>query len=330
MKKAILRFISLRAGIAMLCVGAICAFTARAQQAGGQQGGGAAPSTQPATTQPQVQAQVQAQAQPQIEQQRRDAQQEAERTLDKDAIAAIEATQRAIRALDQGNAGDATSAIEQATGKINVLLARNPNTALVPVAASVDVIDLAPRDAKSIKAIARAADKAVDQRDYPAARLLLQSLISEIRVRTFNVPLASYPAALQEAARLADLKKPQEAKTVLETALRTLAVVDKVTPLPIAVAQEAISEAQAQHDKDKDAALRLLATAREELDRAKLLGYAGNDPEYAALNQEVSEVERQIKGNENSASAFTRLKERVAAFFKRQSSNEKRPEMANR
>jgi hypothetical protein len=330
MKKAILRVISLRAGIAMLCVGAICAFTARAQQAGGQQGGGAAPSTRPATTQPQVQAQVQAQAQPQIEQQRREAQQEAERTLDKDAIAAIEATQRAIRALDQGNAADATSAIEQATGKINVLLARNPNTALIPVAASVDVIDLAPRDAKSIKAIAKAADKAVDQRDYPGARLLLQSLISEIRVRTFNVPLASYPAALQEAARLADLKKPQDAKTVLETALRTLAVVDKVTPLPIAVAQEAISEAQAQHDKVKDAALRLLATAREELDRAKLLGYAGNDPEYTALNQEVSEVERQIKGNENSASAFTRLKERVAAFFKRQSSNEKRPEMANR
>src|SRR3982750_1364638 len=96
-----------------------------------------------ATTQPQVQAQVQAQAQPQIERQRREAQQEAERTLDKDAIAAIEATQRAIEALDQGNTGDAIPAIEQATGKINVLLARNPNTALISVAASADVIDLA-------------------------------------------------------------------------------------------------------------------------------------------------------------------------------------------
>jgi hypothetical protein len=291
-------------------------------------GDNAAPANSPTTAPATAPSQVQAQAQPQIEQQRREAQQQAEKTLDKDAIAAIEETQKAIQAIDQGKTDEAVAAIERATGKINILVARNPETALIPVAAMVDVIDLAPHDVKAIKTIAKAADKAVDDRDYPQARVLLQSLISEIRVRTFNLPLATYPMAMQEAARLLDQKKPQEAKTVLQTSLRTLAVVDRATPLPMAVAQEAINEAQAIRDKDKDTALRLLATAREELDRAKQLGYAGKDPEYAALNQEVAEVEKEIKGNQNSTSAFARLKEKFSAFFKRQSSSEKKPEVA--
>jgi len=38
----------------------------------------------------------------------------------------------------------ALAAIERATGKVNVLLARNPSAALIPVDATVQVIDLAP------------------------------------------------------------------------------------------------------------------------------------------------------------------------------------------
>jgi hypothetical protein len=38
-------------------------------------------------------------------------------------------------------------------------------------------------------------------------------------------------------------------------ALSTLVAIDRVTPLPLLVAQEAINEAQAQRDKDREAAL---------------------------------------------------------------------------
>ncbi|MGC2402164.1 MAG: YfdX family protein, partial [Acidobacteriaceae bacterium] len=66
---------------------------------------------------------------------------------------------------------------------------------------------------------------------------LLYGLTSEIRVRTYNLPLATYPLALTEAARLLDQQKNQDANTVLLTALNTLAIIDRVTPLPLVLAR---------------------------------------------------------------------------------------------
>jgi hypothetical protein len=123
-------------------------------------------------------------------------------------------------------------------------------------------------------------------------------LISEIRIRIYNIPLATYPIALRDAAKLLDQKKTDEAKAVVQLALNTLAIVDRVEPLPIVTAQAAIEEAQTQRDKDKEAAKKQLAVAKQELDRAKELGYAGNDPEYPALASAISDIEKQLNGGE--------------------------------
>jgi hypothetical protein len=66
---------------------------------------------------------------------------------------------------------------------------------------------------------------------------------------------------------------------------------------------------------------RLLATAKNEIERAKELGYAGNDPEYAALDKTISDLETQLNSDEDTASVFSRLQEKVASFFKRQSAS---------
>ena len=286
-------------------------------------GGGSAASAN-------ARAQSQAQANPAVEKQRQEAEQEARKTLDQDAAAAIAETSNAVKAVADGKTDQALSGIERAIGKINVVLARNPATALIPVELQVEVINAAPWDGQTIRSIGKAAERAVEDRDYPGARVLLQRLISEIRVRTYNLPLATYPVALKEAVRLLDQKRSDEAKAVLQTALNTLAVIDHVRPLPLAAAQDAIERAQALRDKDKDGAQRLLAEARTELDRARDLGYAGKDPEYAALNQAISDVEKQLNGNQDSTSAFAKLKEKVKSFFKRQSDSEKKAEVASR
>lgn len=277
---------------------------------------------------PDSRAQAQVQAHTQIEQHRKQAEQQARSALDNEAIAAIKETQMAIEAISQGNERNALSALERATGKINVLVARSPANALIPVEVQVELIDTAPLEVRAIKRLAAAAEDAVSHKDYPGARVLLQGLISEIRVRTYNLPLATYPIAMQDAARLLDQGKPEEAKALLLLAVNTLAVIDHVTPLPLATAQQAIEIAHAQRDKDKDKAQKYLSTAKAELDRAKELGYAGNDPEYAVLTQAISEIEKQFEGNQDTGSAFTKLKEKVASFFKRQSESEKKAEVA--
>lgn len=95
--------------------------------------------------------------------------------------------------------------------------------------------------------------------------------------------------------------------------------VDHVTPLPLLVAQEAINQAQTSAQKEKNAAQKIVETVEFELNRAMALGYAGQDPEYPALKDDISNLKKQLKGSEDTTSAFSRLKARVGVFLKRKS-----------
>jgi hypothetical protein len=276
-----------------------------------QQSSSAAPTFQ------QQRQNAEKQLRPQIETQRQQNQKEAEQTLNQDAIAAVQQTEKAIQAISQNKRDDALAAIEQATGKISILLARNPTSALIPVDVQVVAIEAAPEDIKAIDQRIQQATDAMKQKDLPVARLLLASLVSELRIQTTNLPLATYPGALQQAARLLDQGKNQDAGKVLLTALNTLTFVDHIIPLPLILAQAAIDQANAQR-QNKDVAQTLLQTARNELNRSKHLGYMTDDSEYKALDDEISNLQKQIKGPSDTTALFSHLRDRIAAFIKRQ------------
>jgi hypothetical protein len=269
-------------------------------------------------------AQVRNSARPEIEKERQQAEQQAQQSLNQDAVAAIRLTREAAAAIAANNKNDALKAIEQAEGKTSILLARNPADALIPVEVDVKVIDTAPHDIKDIQKLASAATLAVEANDFPAARVILYSLMSEIHVRTYNLPLATYPAVLRQAARLLDQGKTQEAQTILSTALETLDATDRVTPLPLILARAAINAAQAERDKDKNAAQTLLETAKRELERSKDLGYAGKDPVYASLNNDISNLEKQLHGKGDTNAVFASLREKLSSFLNRESQQQRR------
>ena len=261
-------------------------------------------------------ARDQAQAQPQVEQQRKEAETKGQKTIDKDAVSAIEEAQRAVKAIADGKNDQAIAAIERATGKINILLARKPSTAMLPVDTAVEIVDPAPKDPDAIRALSAEAEKALGNKNYPKARTLLDQLASEIRIRTYLLPLASYPAAMQEAARLLDQKKAEDAKQVLLTALNTLQVVDAPIPIPVALAKAAVANAQAQRDKNKAAAQSQLAMAKANIERAKNLGYDIKDSEYTAINQSIANLDKQLNGTQDTTSAFEKLKEKISNLFR--------------
>jgi hypothetical protein len=267
--------------------------------------------------------QAEQQFRPQIEAERQKDQKEADQALDQDAVAAVEQTDDAIKSIAQNNKADAMAAIERATGKINILLARNPASALIPVHSEVVVIDSAPTDVKAIDQIVQRATDAVKQRDLPAARILLASVVSELRIRTTSLPLGTYPAALQQAARLLDQGKNQDAGNVLLTAVNTLVTVDHVIPIPLLLAQSAIDAANSQR-QDKQMALILLQTAKNEADLSRHLGYLGDESEYKALDQEIASAETAIKGKSDTSSVFAQLRDRISAFLKREKEQEQR------
>jgi hypothetical protein len=267
---------------------------------------------------------AESQARPDIEKEREKAKEKADQSLDQDAVAAVTETQTALNDIAANKKGDAISAIEAATGKINILLARNQAAALIPVASEVNVIDAAPLDENAVRALNHDVAEAVRVKDYPTARLLLYSLTSEIRVRIYNLPLATYPTALKDAARLLDQGQNDQARNVLLTALNTLAVVEKVTPIPVVLARAAIDAAQQQSQKDKSAAQTLLATAKNQLQRCQDLGYATDMADYGALNTNIAQLDKQLKGNGDTGELFGKLKDELSSFFNRKSAQERR------
>ena len=271
---------------------------------------------------------------PELEAQRRQAEDEAEKSLDKEAIAVVQQTERALIAIAEDRIEEALNAIEQATGKINILLSSNPNTALIPVNLRATVIDTAPDDVSDITVLVDAAAVALDINDLPASRTLLDFLRSEIRVRIYHLPLATYPAVLQQAARLLDQKNTREAAAVLLVALNTLAIIDQVNSLALLLAREATNQAHEQAQKDKEAAQKLLDTADHELERAMELGYTAEDSDYSTLRDEIKSLRKQLKGNEETNSLFSTVKDRLASLRRRQtdrhtrSDGQKQPQKA--
>lgn len=261
---------------------------------------------------------------PEIETQRQRNQKEAEQNLSPEAIDAVQQTEQAIQAIAANKKDTAMAAIERATGKINILLARNPASALIPVGVQVVVLDTAPLDVKTIDQLVQQATTAVKAKDLPTARVLLAALVSELRIRTTDLPLATYPAALSQAARFLDQGKNQEAGTVLLTALNTLVIVDRVIPLPLILSQAAVRAAESQQQQNKQAALTLLETARNELNRSRALGYLSDAPEYQALDKQISHLESAIKGKSDTSSLFSELRDKLSAFVKRQKDHQRR------
>lgn len=257
------------------------------------------------------------QVRPDIERERKQAQDQASKSLDQDAISAIQDTSKAIDDIAANKTKDALADIEMATGKINILLARNPSSALIPVAAEVDLIDTAPHDEATLNQFIGASIKAVDAKDFPTGRLLLRMLMSEIRITTSNLPLASYPNALKDAARSLDQGKTSDASSTLLTALNTLVIVEQVIPLPVIVARTAINDAEGKSKTDKAGAQTLLELARNELNRGKELGYSFHVPAYASLDSEISNLEKQVKAGSNTTSLFARLRNELTDILHR-------------
>jgi hypothetical protein len=267
------------------------------------------------------------QSQQEIEQERQKATNEAQSSLDQDAIAALEETRNAINAIDRENTQETIQALERATGKLDILLARYPELALVPVSTQITIIDLAPRDFDLIEPIRDEAKRAVNEEDFPTGRALLHNLVSEIRTSTVNLPLETYPDAMKESARLLHQGRTDEARAVMQLALSTLVVTEQSRPIPLinaltelAAAMALAAQGQDQQNQDqqnRDQVLRLLEDARTQLKLARELGYARRDPEYKELDRAIRDIERQIRAKEKTESPFAKLREKFSSFFNR-------------
>ena len=236
-----------------------------------------------------------------------------------DATAAIVDTELALKALEDKKNDEALKALASVTGKIELIVARDPKLALAPVRTDVVTYDLfASLD--TIKASIREARKALGDGEILKARPLVAGLASEIQFRTTNIPLATYPEAIKAITPLIDAGKIDEAKAQLQAALNTLVITTEVVPLPKLRAENLIKEAQILAEKkdrsqdENDKLARHLASAREQLQMAELLGY-GKKKEYKSIYAQLAKIERESGGGKSVTGEFDKIKKQLSELF---------------
>jgi len=237
-----------------------------------------------------------------------------------DATGAIQDTQAALKHLDEGKTKEALAALQRATGKLDIILARDPKLELAPAGVSVVTYDVQGGLDAVKKARQQAEDLIADGR-LQEARRLLRNLASETVISVTSIPLATYPDAIKSAVKLIDQDKKDEAKLVLQTALNTQAVTDTVIPLPVLKAQDALKNAESLAEKKnrtKDDDDRLVASmdqARGDLEFAQALGY-GTKKDFERMYAQLNEIRDKTADNKFGTGWFAKIKASIEDFLK--------------
>lgn len=262
------------------------------------------------------QSQVSQSVQQEVDKKTADAALEKRKQLIGEAQTAIAETEKALQALKDKRAKDALASLALATGRLELILARNPKLALAPVRTDVLTHDLLAKS-DTVKAVLKEARDQLRDGEIQNARRLLANLASEIELRTLNIPLDTYPATIKKITPVIDAGKFDEAIADLQALLNTLVVTTEVIPLPKLRAEEQIKAAQALAEKknrskqDSEQLNQYLEGARSQLQMAEMLGY-GVQKDYKPMYQQIDQIARNAAGGKTGTGWFDRIKRQIS------------------
>ncbi len=238
-----------------------------------------------------------------------------QKKLIQEAIASLDFTQEALENLSKNDVKKAKENIEKALGKLEVILSAEDAPKLLPIESAVAVHEYIGTN-DDIKKAVDEVKVLLKKGKVQAARLLLNTLQSEIDVTVVSLPLVSYPDALKLAAKYLHDGKTNKAQGILQIALSTFDTTVDVIPLPLLKASDLIiasSDLSAQGEKEK--ALRYLKSARDELKIAETLGYVSrSDNSYEVLYDTIKAVKKEIEGKNRAEKLFDSLKAKLKDF----------------
>ncbi|RTZ73744.1 MAG: hypothetical protein DSZ00_05765 [Gammaproteobacteria bacterium] len=230
-----------------------------------------------------------------------------------EAVSALQETFNALKALEAGKKEEALKALANATGKLELVVARDPKLAFAPVDVSMTTFDVLA-NAQDVTMARKEVMRLLKEGNLPAARELLNSLRSEVVVSVAAIPLATYPDAIKAVTPLIDQGKVEEAKAALEAALSTLVVTRHVIPLPLLrvdealVIAEVLAEKKDRDEKENQALENALDAAVEQLKLAEALGY-GTHADYEVLQDQIREIREKVSGGKSGTGFFEKLKQ---------------------
>ena len=232
----------------------------------------------------------------------------------KEAVRAVELTQKVLIDVAHKDKKSAIKDIEGAIGKLEVALSAEKAPKILPIDVTLRSTEYIG-DSKKIKAVIHDVKDLLSDGKIQEARVLLDTLRSEVDVITTGIPVATYPDALKLASKYLHNNELAKADAILTTALSTLVREISVVPIPVIKVQGLIVEASHIAKKDKKQALKDLQVAKDELQKAKLLGYVSqSDVTYKDLETAIEKTEKEIKGKNKAEKLFENLIKNIKSF----------------
>ena len=236
-----------------------------------------------------------------------------------EAVSALSLTKSALAALDGKDTARALATLAEVTGKLELIVAREPTLALAGVDVRTIVHDLFA-NTETIEAMTDEALDALKHGEVQRARRVLALLASEIVITVTNIPLASYPAAVKAVVPLIDQGKIEEAKAALQSALSTLVEERSVLPLPVLRAKlllkraEPLVEDGQRSEASNERLETLLNEARQQLEMAELLGY-GKRKDFEPLYAELKKIKEKRGGGGFGKGWLDEVKAKLSRLF---------------
>ena len=205
----------------------------------------------------------------------------------------------AIIALENNDIKSALTLLEGITGKLNALLAKHPDQALVQVSVRTDVLDYAGNNKEVSFAIHKAMGL-LKHGKLPDARHVLSDIASELRVNSTSIPLSTFPDAIQQVIALIESGKTEQAVINLTSALNTFVVTTELIPLPALRAEALLKAASAleltnslSKQESRKEIRSLINAAEDKLKLGELLGYDDKD-DYKRLYQQIDAIQNSL------------------------------------
>jgi len=234
-----------------------------------------------------------------------------------EAVEAVNLVAKVVELLDKKDKENALKEIEKALGKLEVLIARDPNLQLVPIDVRESIVDF-PGSVDDVEAAKTEVVALIKAGEVQLARDIMMNLASELDIYVTALPIGTYPVVIKAIVPLIEQEKFEEAKALLIEALETLVLETIVIPLPILRAEQAIIRANDLANKEnpnKEELKELLAYAKEQLELAEALGYGRVDIDYKDLYEEIEKLEKILAGDESTKGIFETLKEKLSAIM---------------
>jgi len=233
----------------------------------------------------------------------------------KEIILGMQYTFKALQDLHAQKKEDAKKDLQAALDSFNTALKKNPKLDLVPVDERIQAFEFLG-STNDIKKALELAQKLLKEHNTQLAIDTITPLKDELDITVAAIPMKLYPVAVKKALDALNKDDITNAYNAVAEAMNSLVLFKTVIPTPLLVAQDFVVEASKLDKAKKEEATKLLEAAKYALERAELLGYTKLFPDaYANLTKSINAIEKEIKGKNEVAKLYEKLKEDFKALL---------------